>query len=68
MSDKINLTKYASKLYKKETYQLKRTLEFFTQENQTVDYNKILRNKSVNSFTSPIYDNERISNLKMVFK
>jgi hypothetical protein len=54
------------KMHLRETKQLKQKMEFYTQKNEYVDYLKILNNKPMISTTTPIFDSERLENLKMV--
>jgi hypothetical protein len=66
MSDKLNITKLVFRMHLKETRRLKHRREFYKQPNQYVDYIKILNNKPLISTNTPIFDGERLENLKMV--
>jgi hypothetical protein len=66
MSGRVNISKMVTNIYKKEKKQIKYNKEFFTQANENIDYNKILRFNPVFSTLTPIYDKERIDNLKKV--
>ena len=67
MSDKLNLTKLVSKMNIRETRKIKHNLEFYTQPNESIDYNMILKGKAVYSTQTPLFDTERLANLQKVF-
>ena len=67
MSDKVNLTKLVSKMNLRETRKIKHNLEFYKQPNESVDYNMILKGKTIYSTQTPLFDNERLANLRKVF-
>ena len=66
MSDKLNIKKLVSKMHIRETKQLKHKMEFYQQPNEYVDYEKILNNRAMFSTQTPLFDKERLENLKKV--